>query len=43
MSISGEKRRIDNIVMKTERVIGKCQSSMDAVYLDLLRGKLEIV
>ena len=38
-----EKRRIDGIVRKAERVIGECQPSMDSVYLDLLRGKLEMV
>ena len=35
-----EKRRIDSIVRKAERVIGECQLSVDSVYLDLLRGKL---
>ena len=38
-----EKRRIDGIVRKAERVIGECQPSVDSVYLDLLRGKLEMV
>ena len=38
-----ETRRIDGIVRKAERVIGECQPSMDSVYLDLLRGKLEMV
>ncbi len=38
-----EKCRIDNIVRKSERVIGECQPSVDSVYLDLLRGKLEMV
>ena len=38
-----EKRRIDSIVRKAERVIGECQPSVDSVYLDLLRGKLEMV
>ena len=33
-----EKCRIDNIVRKSERVIGECQPSVD-----LLRGKLEMV
>ena len=35
-----EKRRIDGIVRKAERAIGECQPS---VYLDLLRGKLDMV
>ena len=34
-----EKRRIDSIIMKAERVIGECQPSVDSVYLDLVRGK----
>ena len=38
-----EKRRIDSIVRKAERVIGGCQPSVDSVYLDLVRGKLEMV
>ena len=38
-----EKRRIDGIIRKAERVIGECQPSVDSVYLDLLRGKLEMV
>ena len=38
-----EKRRIDGIVRKAESVIGECQPSVDSVYLDLLRGKLEMV
>ena len=38
-----EKRCIDGIVRKAERVIGECQPSVDSVYLDLLRGKLEMV
>ena len=38
-----EKRRIDSIVRKAERVIGVCQPSVDSVYLDLVRGKLEMV
>ena len=38
-----EKRRIDGIVRKAERAIGECQQSVDSVYLDLLRGKLEMV
>ena len=38
-----EKRRIDGIVRKAERVIGECQPSVDSVYLNLLRGKLEMV
>ena len=38
-----EKRRIDDIVRKAERVTGECQPSVDSVYLDLLRGKLEMV
>ena len=39
-----EKRRIDSIVRKAERVIGECQPSVDSVYLDLVRGKkLEMV
>ena len=38
-----KKRRIDSIVRKAERVISECQPSLDSVYLDLLRGKLEIV
>ena len=39
----GEKSRIDSIVRKAERVIGGCQPSVDSVYLDLVRGKLETV
>ena len=38
-----EKRCIDSIVRKAERVIGECQPSVDSVYLDLVRGKLEMV
>ena len=38
-----EKRRIDSIVRKAQRVIGVCQPSVDSVYLDLVRGKLEMV
>ena len=38
-----EKHRIDSIVRKAERVIGQCQPSVDSVYLDLVRGKLEMV
>ena len=38
-----EKRRIDGIVRKAERVIGECQPSVDSVYLDLLRGRLAMV
>ena len=38
-----EKRRIDGFVTKAERVNGECQPSVDSVYLDLLRGKLEMV
>ena len=38
-----EKRRIDSIVRKAQRVIGGCQPSVDSVHLDLLRGKLEMV
>ena len=38
-----EKRRIDSIVRKAEWVIGECQPSVDSVYLDLSRGKLEMV
>ena len=38
-----EKRRIDSIVRKAERVIGGCQPAVDSVYLDLVRGKLEMV
>ena len=38
-----EKRRIDSIVRKVERVIGECQPSVDSVYHHLLRGKLEMV
>ena len=38
-----EKRRIDSIVRKAERVIGKCQPSVDSVYPDILKGKLEMV
>ena len=38
-----EKRRIDMIVRKADRVIGECQPSVDSVYLDLVRGKLEMV
>ena len=30
-----EKRGIDGIVRKAERVIGECQSLVDSVYLDL--------
>ena len=35
-------RRIDSIVRKAERVIGECQPSVDSVYLDLLKVKLEM-
>ena len=38
-----EKRRIDSIVRKAERVIGASQPSVDSVYLDLVGGKLEMV
>ena len=38
-----EKRRIYSIARKAERVIGACQPSVDSVYLDLVRGKLEMV
>ena len=38
-----EKRRIDSIVGKAERVIGRCQPSVDLVYPDILKGKLEMV
>ena len=38
-----EKRRIDGIVRKAERVIGASQPSVDSVYLDLVGGKLEMV
>ena len=38
-----EKRRIDSIVRKAERVIGAYQPSVDSVHLDLVRGKLEMV
>ena len=38
-----EKRRIDGIIRKAERVIGECQPSVNSVYLDLLRGKLAMV
>ncbi len=38
-----EKRRIDSIVREAERVIGECQSSVDSVYLVLLRGELEML
>ena len=38
-----EKRSIESIVRKAERVIGECQPSVDSVYLDLVRGKLEMV
>ena len=39
-----EKRRIDSIVRKAQRVIGVCQPSrVDSVYPDLVRGKLEMV
>ena len=38
-----EKRRIDGIVRKAERVIGECQPSVDSVYLALLRRKMEMV
>ena len=38
-----EKHRIDSIARKAERVIGECQLSVDSVYLDLLRGKLDIM
>ena len=38
-----EKRRIDSIVKKAERVIGASQPSVDSVYLDLVGGKLEMV
>ena len=38
-----EKRCINSIVRKAERVIGECQHSVDSVYLDLVRGKLEMV
>ena len=36
-----EKRRIDSIVRNVERVIGASQPSVDSVFLDLVRGKLE--
>ena len=44
LSKSG-KCRINSrpIVRKTERVIGECQPSVDSIYLDLVRGKLEMV
>ena len=32
-----EKRRIDSIVRKADRVIGECQPLVDSVYLDLVR------
>ena len=38
-----EKRRIDGIVRKAERVIGEYRPSVDSVSLDLLRGKLDMV
>ena len=38
-----EKCRIDGIVRQAEMVIGECQPSVDSVYLDLMRGKLEMV
>ena len=38
-----EKRRIDSIVRKAERVIGASQPSVGSVYLDLVGGKLEMV
>ena len=38
-----EKRRIDSIARKAERVIGASQPSVDSVYLDLVGGKLEMV
>ena len=38
-----EKRRIESIVRKAERVNGTSQPSVDSVYLDLVRGKLEMV
>ena len=38
-----EKRRIDSIVRKAARVIGECQPSVDSVYIDLVRCKLEMV
>ena len=38
-----EKRRIDVIVRKAERLIGASQPSVDSVYLDLVGGKLEMV
>ena len=38
-----EKRRIYSMVRKAERVIGECQPSVESVYLDLVRGKLEMV
>ena len=38
-----QKRRIDSIVRKAERVIGECQLPVDSVYLDILRGKLEML
>ena len=38
-----EKSRIDSIVRKAEMVIGECQPSVDSVYLDLVKGKLEMV
>ena len=41
--LSSNKLRIDSIVRKAERVIGECQPSVDSVYLDLVRGKLEMV
>ena len=34
---------IDSIARKAERVIGECQLSVDSVYIDILRGKLEMV
>ena len=38
-----QKRRIDSIVRKAERAIRDCQLSVDSVYLDILRGKLEML
>ena len=38
-----EKRRIDSIIRKAERVIGEYQPSVNSVYLDLLRRQLEMV
>ena len=34
-----EKRRIDSIIRKAERVIGEYQPSVASVYLETLEGK----